>query len=90
MGTMKDIESKTVLEDDCTPNFHHPIPVAFDLREQEQKVEQELDRLQQVGVISPVDSCEWTTPIVPVIKKSGDNNLVLRSNSVNASSLSRQ
>ena len=84
---MKDIESKTVLEDDCTPYVYRSIPVAYDLREQEQKVER---RLQQVGVISPVDSCEWTTPVVLVIKKLGDNNLVLRSNAVNASSLSHQ
>ena len=69
MGTMKDIEAKVVLEDDCTPKFYRPRPVAYALRE---KVEQELDRLQRAGVISPVDSCEWATPIVPVVKKSGD------------------
>ena len=65
----QDIEAKIVLEDDCTPKFYRRRPVAYALRE---KVEQELDRLLRAGVISPVDSCEWTTPIVLVIKKSGD------------------
>ena len=51
----QDIEAKIVLEDDCTPKFYRPRPVAYALRE---KVEQELDRLQRAGVISLDDSCE--------------------------------
>ena len=36
------------------------------------KVEAELDGLQKTGVISPVSHSNWGTPIVPVIKRSGD------------------
>ena len=35
------------------------------------KVELELNRLQQKGVISPVQHTEWAAPIVPVVKRDG-------------------
>ena len=35
------------------------------------KVEQGLERLQQAGVIEPVQFSEWAAPIVPVMKKDG-------------------
>ena len=35
------------------------------------KVEDELDRLTNLGIISPVTSSQWAAPIVPVMKKSG-------------------
>ncbi|XP_045504996.1 uncharacterized protein LOC123701537 [Colias croceus] len=38
-------------------------------------VDKELARLQQEGIISPVDTSEWGTPIVPVIKSNGDIRL---------------
>jgi hypothetical protein len=36
------------------------------------KVEKELDRLEQEGVIFKVPTSDWATPIVPIAKKSGD------------------
>ena len=36
-----------------------------------EKVEQELDRLQQQGVLTPVAFSDWAAPIVPVLKKDG-------------------
>jgi len=33
------------------------------------KVEAELDRLEQEGIIKPVQFTEWAAPIVPVVKK---------------------
>ncbi|KAJ8333939.1 hypothetical protein SKAU_G00412580 [Synaphobranchus kaupii] len=36
------------------------------------KVEAEIDRLSEQGVISPVKFSDWATPIVPVVKKNGD------------------
>lgn len=35
------------------------------------RVEAELKRLTDLGVISPVEHCDWATPVVPVSKKDG-------------------
>ena len=49
--------------------FCKPRPVPFALRA---KVEDELDRMQEAGIIRHVDFCsEWGTPIVPVLKSTG-------------------
>ena len=36
-----------------------------------EKVEDELKRLQETGVIEPVQFSEWAAPIVPVLKSNG-------------------
>jgi len=36
------------------------------------KVERELKRLTANGIIKPVEKSEWTTPIILVLKLSGD------------------
>ena len=36
-----------------------------------EKIEKELTRLEQNGIITRVESSEWATPIVPVLKKDG-------------------
>ncbi|KAJ0180587.1 hypothetical protein K1T71_003991 [Dendrolimus kikuchii] len=43
-------------------------PLAYALRE---PVERALDQLMSDGVISPVATSDWATPIVPVMKKDG-------------------
>ena len=35
-------------------------------------MDSELDRLQEEGVIQPVEFSEWAAPIVSVLKASGD------------------
>ena len=37
----------------------------------EEKFNAELDRLQQEGIIEPVEFSEWATPTVPVLKSNG-------------------
>ena len=37
----------------------------------EEKIEKELDRLVQQGLIEPIMFSEWAAPIVPVLKKDG-------------------
>ena len=37
----------------------------------EQKVNQELDRLEKAGVIEPIQFTDWAAPIVPVLKRDG-------------------
>ena len=47
--------------------FCKPRPVPFGLRA---KVDDELDRMQEAGIIRPVEFSEWAAPIVPVLKSS--------------------
>lgn len=50
------------------PTFIMPRQVPFALL---LKVEDELDRLENAGIITKVEQCDWGTPIVPVVKPSG-------------------
>ena len=50
------------------PKFYKPRPVPIMLKP---KVEDELKRLQDAGIISPVRSSSWAAPVVPVLKKDG-------------------
>ena len=68
LGTVKGITAKIYVDTAAVPKFHKARPVPFSLRE---KVEQELARLQQQGIIEPVPFSDWATPIVPVVKRDG-------------------
>ncbi|XP_036813549.1 uncharacterized protein K02A2.6-like [Oncorhynchus mykiss] len=68
MGTVKGFTAKLVLRDDATPKFCKARSVPYSLRP---KVEAEIDRLQDTGVLMKVDRSEWATPIVPIVKKDG-------------------
>ena len=50
------------------PKFCKPRTVPFALKD---KVEKELDRLESLKIISPVQHSKWAAPIVPVVKKNG-------------------
>ena len=39
------------------------------------KVEQELQRVQNDGIIEPVSCSDWATPMVPVLKNNGSVRL---------------
>ena len=56
------------VKDDATPRFHKARPVPYAMKE---KVEDELKRLQETGIIEPVQFSEWAAPIVPVLKTNG-------------------
>ncbi|VDI74335.1 Hypothetical predicted protein [Mytilus galloprovincialis] len=56
------------MKDNVKPVFMKARPIPYALRP---KVEQELDRLEEEGIITKVPTSEWATPIVPVVKKSG-------------------
>ena len=66
LGTVKGITAKIYVDTASVPKFHKARPVPFSLRE---KVEQELEHLQQQGIIEPVPFSEWAAPIVPVVKR---------------------
>lgn len=69
LGTLKGMEVAIALKPDHVPRFCQARVVPYALRP---KVEAEIDRLCEQGIISPVKFSEWATPIVPVMKKNGD------------------
>lgn len=36
-----------------------------------ESVNEELQRLQEAGIINPVTNSKWTTPVVPLVKPNG-------------------
>jgi hypothetical protein len=68
LGTMAGPPVHIHVKPDTLPKFYRPRPIPYSLKG---KVEQELERLQKVGVIDPVDVSDWAAPIVPVVKPDG-------------------
>ncbi|XP_039469023.1 uncharacterized protein K02A2.6-like [Oreochromis aureus] len=66
LGSMKKITLKLHLKPDSKPVFMMARPVPYAIRP---KVESNLDALVKNGVLEPVTTSEWATPIVPVPKK---------------------
>ena len=60
------------VKEDIAPKFYKARPVPFALRD---KVEKELQDLQDKGIISPVQHSAWAAPVVSVLKKSGNVRL---------------
>ena len=68
LGEFRDAKAKIYVDKDVKPQFYSPRQVPFAIRH---KVEDELDRLQALGVIRPVQFSDWAAPIVPVLKRDG-------------------
>ena len=68
LGTFKSAKAKLTLKEDSQAHFCKACPVPYALRP---KVEEELRRLQNEGILMKVECSEWVTPIVPVPKKDG-------------------
>lgn len=69
LGSMKDITTRLSIKPEATPKFMKARSVPYAIRS---KVEDELDALVRNGVLEPVTTSEWATPIVPVPKKTGE------------------
>ncbi|XP_055528889.1 uncharacterized protein K02A2.6-like [Wyeomyia smithii] len=67
LGHCTKTKIKLFLKTDAKPVFRPKRPVPFHIV---QKVDEELNRLQQLDIITPVDFSEWAAPIV-VVKKPG-------------------
>ncbi|XP_060774184.1 uncharacterized protein K02A2.6-like [Neoarius graeffei] len=65
---MKDITVKLTIKPGSMPKCLKARPVPYAIKP---KVEAELDRLVESGVLEQVRTSDWATPIVPVIKKDG-------------------
>jgi transposase InsO family protein len=68
LGTIKHQKAVIQLIPGAVPVFCKPrgLPYA-----QKEKVEQELNRLEKLGVIEETKHCDWAAPIVPVTKPDG-------------------
>ncbi|XP_037503753.1 uncharacterized protein K02A2.6-like [Rhipicephalus sanguineus] len=72
LGCCKGPPVKLYLKEGAQPRFLKARTVPYAMRAQ---VSAEIDRLVEVGVLSPVSVAEWATPVVPVVKKNGDIRL---------------
>lgn len=62
-------EIKLERKENAVPKYCLARSVPFALQK---KLELELDRLVKLEIIVPVETSEWATPIVPVVKPNGD------------------
>ena len=68
LGTLNDTTVTIHLDPTAQPRFCKARTVPYALKG---KIEKELDRLVQQGVIEPIYFSEWAPPIVPALKKDG-------------------
>ena len=68
LGALKGTTATIRVDSTAQPCFHKPRAVPYALKT---KIEKELDRLIQQGVIKPIEFSKWAAPIVPVLKKDG-------------------
>lgn len=69
LGCYKGEPAGLELKQNVTPKFLKPRPIPFALKE---KVEAEIDRLVEIGILTPVSNSEWGSPVVPILKKTGE------------------
>ena len=68
LGFVDGVTATLHIDAGVEPRFCKARKVPFALRP---KVDDELERLERVGVIRPVQFSEWAAPIVPVLKRDG-------------------
>ena len=72
LGTFTSTKAMLTLKDDSQERFLKARPMPYALKP---KVEEELRRLQNEGILTKVEWSEWATPIVPVPKRDGSVRL---------------
>ena len=68
LGTVKGITGTLKIKSGAKPKFYKPRSVPYALKD---KIGEELDRLEQLGVLEKIAYSEWAAPIVPVLKPNG-------------------
>ena len=68
LGCLKCMTVNLNVDNNATPNFYKATTVPLALKG---KVEAELDNLETMGIISPIQFSRWAAPVVPVIKQKG-------------------
>ena len=68
LGTLKGMKAKVNLKEGAIPVFcqSHSVPFAM-----KAKVEEEIERLENQGIITPTNWSEWATPVVAIPKADG-------------------
>lgn len=69
MGTYNGTKVHLEVNADARPIFCKPRPIPFAWKD---KVEAQLNNLVQIGMLEPVENSDWGTPLVPILKPSGD------------------
>jgi len=67
-GLLRHFSAKIVVREDAVPKFLKARPIPFAIRE---KVDEELQSMENAGVITKVDHSEWASPLVVVAKPNG-------------------
>ena len=65
LGTLKGIEAHLEVDAQAVPRFFKPRSVPYAIKG---AIEQDLERLEQMGVIGKVQYSDWAAPLVPVEK----------------------
>ena len=68
IGTLKSIKAKLTLKENSQPKFYKARPVPYAMKP---KVEVNLKRLEEEGILSKVKFSNWATPIVLIVKPNG-------------------
>ena len=68
LGELKGIKVKLDIDKNVSPKFYKPRPLPFLLKS---KVDEQLKREIDMGVLEPVGHAVWGAPIVPVLKSDG-------------------
>lgn len=68
LGTLKGFQAKISVDPNAVPKYCRARSVPYSMRD---KVEAELDRLVQEGTLEPVQTSDWASPIVAVLKPNG-------------------
>jgi len=69
LGTINEVPALLKLKEKAVPQFFKLRPVPFALKE---KIADELQRMEKIGVLEKVEFSDWVTPIVPVLKPEGN------------------
>ena len=72
LGKMKGVKAKIHVNGEVKPIFYKPRSLAYAMQE---KVNNELNRLENENVIKRVKFSDWAAPVVPVLKSNGEIRL---------------
>lgn len=68
LGKITGTTAKLYMNSDAQPRFCRACPAPFSIRA---RVEQEIDRQVEEGILEPVQFSQWATTVVPVMKEEG-------------------
>ena len=68
LGCVKGAQIKLHMKADSKPVYHKARPVPYALKP---RIEEELSRLEKLGIIEKVSSSDWASPTVNVVKADG-------------------